>query len=247
MAMRAPHERNARACTVAANLKDFAMPQVDEALAAFAPFAVDLARDIGNATLYYQREEYKKDDFAKGKELHKKLVTQFEKLDEMSDKLGAALAAWRKEHPADPAKLDEGEKLALAAFDDARELLLGVVPKKTEVDAYKERTAKLEKSLEALKTYGTANATDPWSKNMVPSLEAYLKTVKESEAKIAEKSIASDAYLNLITSFTAVIEAKYRALSRSLIAKGQTMEPRTRPIAPQAPATPAPVPEKAPE
>ena len=45
------------------------MGDVDAALAAFAPFAVELAKDIATAQNYYQREEYKKDSFAKGKEL----------------------------------------------------------------------------------------------------------------------------------------------------------------------------------
>ena len=246
MAMRAPHDRNARACKVASDLKDPAMPDVDAALAAFAPYAVELAKNIGAASLYYQREEYKKDAFEKGKEFHKKLVADFAKLDELSDKLGVAVAAWHKDHPADPAKLDEGEKLAGAAFDDAREILVGVLPKKLDVGAHKERVAKLEKSIEALKTFGTTNATDVWSKNLGPSLDAYLRTIKDAEPKVTEKGIQQDAFLNLITGFTSVIEAKYRALTRALIAKGQTLDPAMRPnppimTRPQVPgAVPAP-------
>jgi hypothetical protein len=250
ISMRAPHDRNARACTVAAGLKDFAMPQVDEALAAFAPFAVDLARDINAANQYYQREEFKKDSFEKGKEYHKKLVAQFDKLDELSDKLGAAIADWRKTHPPDPEKLDPGQKLALAAFNDARDILLGVLPKKIDTGSYKERIAKLEKSIEALKAHGTANANDPWPKFLAPSLEAFVKTSREAEPKVSEKGVQQDAFLNLITGYTSIIEANYRALSRALIAKGQTMEPRMRPVipAPGLPAAPAgPGRDKAPE
>lgn len=250
IAMRAPHDRNARACTVAAGLKDFAMPDVDAALAAFAPFAVELAKNIGAASLYYQREEYKKDSFEKGKEYHKKLVADFAKLDELSDKLGAAIAAWHKDHPMDAAKADEGQKLAEAAFADAREILVGVLPKKIDAGAHKERVAKLEKSIEALKTFGTSNAQDVWSKNLGPSLDAFLKTVKESEAKVTEKGVQQDAFLGLITGFTSVIEAKYRALTRALIAKGQTIEPglRTNPgLAPRPQMPPGhPVPGEPP-
>jgi hypothetical protein len=228
IAMRAPHDRNARACTVAAGLKEFAMPAVDAALAAFAPFAVELAKNIGAASLYYQREEYKKDNFEKGKEFHKKLVADFAKLDELSDKLGGAVAEWRRDHPMDPSKADEGQKLAEAAFSDAREILVGVLPKKVDTGAHKERIAKLEKSIEALKAFGTSNAADVWSKNLGPSLDAFLKTLKESEAKVTEKGVQQDAYLGLITGFTSVIEAKYRALTRALIAKGQTIDPGLR-------------------
>jgi hypothetical protein len=56
--MRAPHERNARQCTVATTLKEPAMSEVDPALAAFAPYAVELAKNIAAAQNYYQRVEY---------------------------------------------------------------------------------------------------------------------------------------------------------------------------------------------
>lgn len=128
----------------------------------------------------------------------------------------------------DPAKADEGQKLAEAAFNDAREILVGVLPKKVDTGAHKERIAKLEKSIEALKAFGTSNAADVWSKNLGPSLDAFLKTVKESEGKVTEKGVHQDAYLGLITGFTSVIEAKYRALTRALIAKGQTIDPGLR-------------------
>lgn len=248
ISMRAPHDRNARACTVAAGLKDFAMPNVDEALAAFAPFAVDLARDINAANQYYQREEYKKDNFEKGKDFHKKLVAGFDKLDDLSDKLGAAIEEWRKSHPPDQEKLDPGQKLALAAFNDAREVLRGVLPKKIDTGAFKGNVAKLEKSIEALKAHGTANANDPWPKFLGPSLDAFLKTAKESEGKVSEKGVQQDTFLNIITGYTSVIEANYRALSRALIAKGQTMEPRMRPVIPPPGQMPgAPAERKAPE
>ena len=71
--MRAPHERNARACTAAMALKEPAMGDVDAAVATYATFAIELAKDITAAHQYYVREEYKNDSFAKGKELDKKL------------------------------------------------------------------------------------------------------------------------------------------------------------------------------
>jgi len=229
VSLRAPHERNARACTVAAGHKDPAMPDVDPAVQAFAPFAVELAKNIAAASAYYQREEYKKDSFAKGKELHKKLTEDFAKLDELSDKLGASIEKWRKEHPADASKYDEPEKLANAAFDDARSLMQAAIPKKPDVATYKASLERLEKSVEAVKTFGTAHAADPWPKIISPALEAFLKTAKESSDKVTEKGVDNDAFLTLITNFTALVEAKQRALSRALIAKGQTADPPAPP------------------
>lgn len=251
VAMRVPHDRNARACTVAAGLKTFAMPGVDEALAAFAPFAVELARDLTAASAYYQREEYKNDAFAKGKEYHKKLLAQFEKLDELSDKLGAEIAAWRKAHAPDPAKQDEGEKIAGEAFNTAREVMLAVLPKKIDVAAYKERMAQYEKAAEALKTFGTTNTSDNWPKYLGPSIDAFVKTAKDAESKISDKGIQSEAFYNLINGYTAIVEANYRALARSMMAKspgGAPVELRPRMLNPQgSAAVPRPAPVRAPE
>jgi hypothetical protein len=239
---RAPHERNARACTLAQGLKEPAMPEIDPALAAFAPYALELARNIAAASVYYQREEYKKDNFEKGKELHKKLVADFAKLDELSEKLGGAISTWRKDHVADPSKLDEGEKLALAAYNEARGLMLSLLPKKIDTAAYKESVGRFEKSVEALKTYGTNKTDDPWPKITAPSFDAFVKAVKEAEGKIdAEKGVAPEAYLSAVNNFTSLVEAKHRALSRALIAKGQVVEPRAgSPALRQPPMRPQP-------
>jgi len=219
MAIRAPHERNARACSVAAGLKDVPMGDVDGALQAYAPFAVELAKNIATATTYYQREEFKKDSFAKGKELHKQLTDAFGKLDEQQEKLGAAIDAWRKAHPPDASKQDEAEKLAMSAFGDARDAILVVATKKANAAGFKEASGKLEKSLEALKTFAASHPTDPWGKMMVPSLESMLKATKDADAKVTDKGVDGDTLLVLTNSFVSVIEARYRALSRSTTMK----------------------------
>lgn len=237
VALRAPHERNARACSVAAGLKDAPMGEVDTALAAYAPYAVELAKAIAATTTYYQREEYKKDSFAKGKELHKQLTEGFQKLDEMSDKLGAAIEAWRKAHPADQAKMDEGEKLAATAYDDARDLMLAVNIKKANVQAFKDAAGRLEKSAEALKTYAQSHPTDPWGKMMAAPLESLNKAAKEADAKVSEKGVDGDTYLMLVNSFVGVVEQKYRALSRATTMKAAKPAASGEPAAPSgAPA-----------
>lgn len=220
-AIRAPHERNARTCTAALTLREPAMGDVDTLLATYAPFAVDLAKDITAANSYYIREEYKKDGFAKGKELHKKLLEEFGKLDEQQDKLGAAIAAFRKEHAPDPSKLDEGEKMVDATFDEAREVLLGVLPKKIEGEPAK--IEKFEKSLEALKDWSGKNTSDTWSKIMIPPFDAFLKVSKD--AKISYNGIDNESFLTMINNFTNIVEAHQRAVSRALIAHNQAQLP----------------------
>ena len=244
-ALRAPHERNARACTAALALKEPVMAGVDEALAVFGPYAVELAKDIATATSYYQREEYKKDSFAKGKDLHKKLLEEFAKLDEQEEKLAAALDTYRKAHVADPAKMDEGEKVAVATFEDARRVVMILAEKKADPAAHKANVEKLDKSVEALKTFSASHASDNWSKIMAAPFEAFLRASKE--AKVTDKGVGAEDYLNLVTSFTSLVEARQRGLQRAMITKGQVTQLNpAQGMAPQANSA-APAPALAPQ
>lgn len=229
MGLRAPHERNARACTVAAGLKEPAMADVDAALKDFAPFALELSRNIAAASMYYQREEFTKDKFEKGKELHKKLVADFAKLDELSDKLGTAINAHREKNPVDATKLEESEKAVVQAYSEARGIVALLVAKKVDPAAYKTAVANYEKAVGSVKELGAKNTNDTWAKISTPAFEAFLKGSRDAESKLTDKGLPSDSFLQLVNMFTAVIEAKHRALSRALIAKGQTMEPHLGP------------------
>jgi hypothetical protein len=232
--MRLPHERNARSCSSAVPLKEPAMGDVDVQIAAFAPFVVDLAKDFATAQQYYQREEYTKDNFAKGKELDKKLREGFAKLDEMSDKLGGAIDAWRKAHPADTSKMDEGEKVTRALIDDGRDVLLAVAHKKAEGDAWKAALDKLDKSVAAFKTYADAHAADNWSRIFAGPVEVFMKTVKGGKVG-ADKSFDSDSYLQLVTGYVGLLDSRQRAIARA-----------ARPMLPTGDAPqPAPVPAPA--
>jgi hypothetical protein len=204
---------------VATTLKEPAMPEVDPALAAFAPYAVELAKNIAQAQNYYQREEYKKDSFEKGKELHKKLVADFGKLDELHEKLGTAVLAWREKHPPDLSKAEEGQKAATAAFEDARAVMISLLGKTIEKDAYLAAVKKLEGSAEALKSYGAGHQADPWPKIMSPQVDSFLRALKEADLPA---KIQPDTFIPVINAFTALVEAKHRALSRWLVSQGQS-------------------------
>jgi hypothetical protein len=240
--MRAPHERNARACTAAVALKEPAMPEVDAALGAYATFAVELAKDITAAHTYYARDEHKKDNFAKGKEYDKKLREGFGKLDDLQSKLGAALSAWRKAHPVDTSKMDEGEKLARAGIEDARAVYELVVFKKAEGDAWKNAVAALEKSTGAVKTYAEAHGTEPWAKILSGPFDAFLKTVKDAKVT-KDNTFEPEPFLNLVSGFTGLIEARQRAVSRHAMTR-QLNAPAA--VSGQPAPAPAPPPDQAP-
>ena len=245
-ALRAPHERNARACTASMTLKDPAMAGVDEMLATYAPFSVELAKDIASATSYYQREEYKKDGFARGKELHKKLLESFGKLDDQQSKLAAAIDTYRKAHVPDATKMDEGEKITSEAFEDARKVVMVLADRKVDLVAHKANVDKLEKSVEALKTFSSSHPTDTWSKIMGGPFDAFLRASKE--ARISEKGIGAEDFLALVTSFTTgLVESRQRALQRAMITKGQVTPPVAAPPAMAGSAAPADLVAPAPE
>lgn len=242
-ALRAPHERNARACSASMALKDPPMAGVDEALATYAPFSVELAKDIAAATSYYQREEYKKDAFAKGKELHKKLLEEFGKLDEQQSKLAAAIDTYRKAHVPDVTKMEEGEKVTFEAFEDARNVVMILAEKKVDVAAHKANVDKLEKSVEAMRTFSSAHASDTWTKIMAAPFEAFLRASKE--ARVSEKGVGAEDFLSLVTSFTGIVESRQRGLQRAMITKGQVTQPP--PPAAVGSANPAEPPAPAPQ
>lgn len=214
-----PYERNARACTAAATLKEPAMGDVDAALQAYAPFANDLAKDIIAANNYYNKEDYKKDALAQGKTLHKKLLDEFAKLDELSNKLGSAIEAWHKDHKPDESKMDEGEKKVRATFEAARGLMTALAATPHNVAAFKDAEGQLAPKVEDLKSYAAANATDMWAKLTLPDFEKVQKAAKDLEPKLTDKTADPELELMLITQFNGLIEARQRAVTRAAMQK----------------------------
>lgn len=228
--VRAPYERNARACVVASNAKEPQMGDVDAAIAAFAPFSVALSKTIATASAYYQREEYKTDKFVKGKALHKQLVEEFAKLPELQDKVGDAIAAYRKEHPADTSKLSDGEKAVRQAVEDARALMMDLLAKKVDPAAYKAQLEKLTASVAALKAGAEANPSEPWEKVVLPSLDSFVKYA--SAVKVTDKALSGEDLYAVAGPFASIIEANQRATSRALVAKAKAVEAAAKPAEP---------------
>jgi len=218
--IRLPYERTARACVSAMNLKEPAMAEADAAVAAFANYANDLASNLTRAAQYYGREDYKKDALAGGKDLDKKLREAFAKLDELEGSLDKALTAWHQTHPADPAKMEEGEKLFETAFDGAAAALLLVTLKKAEPAPFEAATKRFEASVTALKTFGADHAGDVWARQTGALLESFLKTLKETKVNAA-KTFDPDAYITAVSQFTALVEARHRAQMAQLRVKAQ--------------------------
>jgi hypothetical protein len=210
------------------------MGDVDAAIAVIAPFALELSKTIATASAYYQREQYKEDKFEKGKALHKQLVVEFAKLAELQDKVGSAIAAYRKDHAVDTSKLDDGEKTVHQAIEEARATMLSLLAKKLDPAIYKAQLDKLTAAVAALKAHASAHPSEPWEKVVLPSLEAFVTNA--SAVKPTGKPLSGDELYALSGPFTSVIEANQRGAARALVAKSKA----------KTPGEPAPEPAPAP-
>lgn len=215
-----PYERHARSCTVAAGIKTPPAPGLDEVLAEYAPYAVQLSKDIAAANAYYGKEEFKGDSFAKGKELHKKLTDGFAKLDEMQKKLGDALNGFKDKNKPDTSKDTEGQKLASAAVTDARDAMVLLTGDAVDAGKVKEELDALEKGIAALKKYGDEHKDDAWARITAPSLETFHKEAKRVAETPDLKATSPDDLLQLVTYFTRVLESQNRGLTRQVSGGG---------------------------
>lgn len=234
-----PYERFIRSCNVVTTLKDPASPDYDATVKAFADYALPLTKSLQDASAYYQKEEYKNDGFAKGKEYHKTIVDGFAKLDEQVKKLKEATDKFEKASPVAKTDWEEGQKLGDQVVADANALVaaLGEVP--MNVEAAKAAYAKLEADQAALKKYGEDNKDkkDPWA-SLVPAPTQQLldqaKPFLEGEAKPSAGKL-----VELITVHSRVLETNHRALTRknaTEAAGARGIQPNQRLIKPKMPA-----------
>lgn len=215
-----PYERHARSCTVAAGIKAPPAPGLDEVLAEYAPYAVQLSKDIAAANSYYSKEEFKGDSFAKGKELHKKLTDGFAKLDEMQKKLADAVNKFKDGNKVDTSKDTEGQKLAAAAVSDARDAMVLLTGDAVDAAKAKEELDSLEKNVAALKKYGDEKKEDAWARIVAPSLETFHKEAKRVAETPDLKATNPDDLLQLVTYFTRILESQNRGLTRQVSGGG---------------------------
>ena len=132
-----------------------------------------------------------------------------------------AVAAWRKEHPADASKLEEGQKEANQVFEDARSVLLAIATRKADPVAFKAGQAKLEKSIEPLKARLQKEGTDPWAKLVTPIAEDFLKLATDLAPKVTDKGLEPEAFVRVVFGFVNLVESRQRALSRAMMSKAQ--------------------------
>jgi hypothetical protein len=139
--------------------------QLNEPADAYAVALEELAPLLEEADKYYSQEDFKDDNYAKGKELHPKLMDAFDKFEAADTALKEKMDVVQKRLTEERLKAMEesGDKLGYLhtkLMKEAEELVtLGSVPTYTDVDldTYNPALDAYEATLNELNTYATAN------------------------------------------------------------------------------------------
>jgi hypothetical protein len=217
-ATRLPFMRYANSCTLAKNVQGADDAKIDPALKTYEEYVVNLNKLLLQASQYYQREEYTKDEFKKGKELHKEIIAAFAKLDEQINTFGVAVADWQKGIGKVPDALDASGEITMSALNDARAITLLVLAKEPDAAAIKQALDKLTEQADKLDKEGQANAQAAFPKVAGPTLRAYIQAITDALAAIEKKDLGFDQLFIVATTMTALSEATNRALTRHLYA-----------------------------
>jgi hypothetical protein len=225
-----PYERFARSCNVAATLKEPASPELDAAVKEYSDYVLPLAKKLSEANAYYQKEDFKTDDFAKGKEYNKDIVEGFKKLDDQLKKLREALDKFEAANPIKQDDYTESQKLSDAVLAASREIIV----KLDSGESAKDALAKLEAANEALKAFGEAHKDDkdPWATIVPPSANQLIEHVKA----LGDGKAAPAKVVTAINLYTRVLEANHRSLTRKLAEGAGRALGNQRLIKPKLPA-----------
>jgi Protein of unknown function (DUF3829) len=207
---RLPFEHHLRACASAKALAKGKWSELDEALETFDAVASVAARTLGDAARYYAREEHRRDDFRKGRELHQKLSDELASFEEAHAAYGVVFRKWVAgvEEFEEAKELDEGGKLSAKALSAARQVAFAFLEKDTPAqDELEPHMADLKAALSALKSTHEADRKPPHPRLVAPKLEALIARV-ESTTKLDAES-----RYRLARAYAAVVDADQRALS----------------------------------
>lgn len=229
---RLPFEHHLRACTSAKALAKGTYPEMDAALGAFDEHGAVVARALSDAARYYARQEYERDDFEKGRELHTKLSDELAAFEEHHAALVAAYRKWVEGlEPIEEAdELDAGGKLSAEALAAARRLALAFVgrtepPEPSTIKPLIEQVQTLTAALEK------ARSDDPKTSHarlVAPKLRALLEQVAAVEGGAFDER---RRYL-IGAAFAAVADADQRSLTL-LLGGGQPFGALGRPKLPE--------------
>ena len=226
-----PFMRHVRACSIAKALKDPAVEGLDPALVEFDAYVSKLNKALMDATRYYGRKQWEKDEFSRGKAIHETLVASFGQLDDELAKLGEAVNKWMAAAEPGPEKLDDAGKVGVRAEGEARKLTLALLAETRDGEAVTKLTEELSKSLAELEELNAKDKTAPHPRIVVPKLKTFVAAV-EAAAKIEGKLSPTQAY-PISAEMANLVEANQRALAQLLRQQAGPSGPRQRVMPPK--------------
>ena len=198
-----PFIRHVRACSIAKSLKVPAYEGFDAELAEFDGYVSEVQKLLLDATRYYGREQYKKDDFARGKVIDERLKTLLPELDAKLDKFGKAVEAWYPTAKRGDEKLDDAAKASVDAVAEARKIAVALLADPPDAEAAKAGVEALEQKRADIEKAREADAAAPHPRVMLPRIEAFVAAAKSGMDKggaldAASAGALADAMANLI-------------------------------------------------
>ncbi|MFO0616706.1 MAG: DUF3829 domain-containing protein [Polyangiaceae bacterium] len=241
------YQQYTKYCQLLASTKEPASPQLDALMPEYAPLVTELAKDLTEASMYYQQATYKSDDFAKGRELHKKILDAFGKLDAIQVKVLAALADLESTQPIDRSAWTESQKLSNAFNTAAFGYFLHVNGPTLDWKAAKEDLTKIDAALKAFSDYkaqkddaGNDHARDPFVQRCLANAEQFAQLAhtmydegKDQNRVVPAQGIALTNFVDrLISNDSAAMGLSFGVGPQSFTDKGRLRMPGGRPGSP---------------
>ena len=213
-----PFVRHVRACSIAKSLKEPAHEELDAAVVAFEGYISGVNKALLDATRYYTRKQYEKDDFKRAKQIHTTLSESFPKLDEELKKFGDVVNKWALDNTKTEEKLDDAGQLAQTVLHDARALTLMFLEEERDKGKIGEAITALEQKRDELLTKHESDKQAPHPRVMGPKLLQFINAAKAA-AEIDGKLEAEQRYP--VTAHMAnLVEANQRALAQLMRQRG---------------------------
>jgi hypothetical protein len=213
-----PFVRHLRSCSVAKTLKTPAYEGFDGKLEEFEKYSTKLNQTLLEAQRYYTRKQYEKDEFKRGKELHKTLTDEFGKLDEQLKAFDGAIRGWYDKLKPPPDELDEGGKMASEAVGEARKLTLALLAGEANAEKAKDPLEKVKKTITTLEDRHEKDKREAHAAIVTPKLKAWVGVI-EHVLKDGDKLSDESNYL-VSAAMAELVEADQRAVAQLLRGKG---------------------------
>ncbi len=186
--------------------------ELGAALKRFEALVSVVNRTLAEASRYYAREEYRRDDFRRGRELHTKLSDILAGLDDASLAFRPPFVAWLQDGEPRAESSDAGaSKLPRAAVDGARWLALALLARPRDVEAERRALGAAEGALVRLSAAKAPNRDD---ERMTRQLEALIGVARELVA--AEGKLSPRQRYRISSAMIAVLRNVHRAQMRAL-------------------------------